>query len=202
MELKRISLGFDLRINPDLQTENRTQLNQYLVPGLYSPISADANVWITAAKMEKLTEHVDTNPLHLKTRVDLLLDACTQQAVSSSELWPVCFTASEPAFVVLRERFGSQCFDDLPGEDELLSRGWQRFGFDTVDLDGLISGLKGCGYLEPTWSQLRSCFGSALNEFGLFEDWSSASEFAEVRGLQIRSHAPFVVSGVLVKNHQ
>ena len=74
---------------------------------------------------------------------------------------------------------------------------WQFRGFDVVDLDGLISGLKGCGYVEPAWSQLRNYFAASLNEIGLFSDLSVASQFTEVRGLQIRDHAPFVVVSVL-----
>jgi hypothetical protein len=66
-------------------------------------------------------------------------------------------------------------------------------GLDVLDLDGLISGLKGCGYVEPKWSQLRSYFGDALNEFALFKEHSTASQFADVRGSEIRKHAPFVV---------
>jgi hypothetical protein len=62
---------------------------------------------------------------------------------------------------------------------------------------GLISGLKGCGYKEPTWTQLRVEFGGAVNESGLFTDAAVASEFGRVQGLEVREHAPFVVVGVL-----
>jgi hypothetical protein len=86
-------------------------------------------------------------------------------------------------------------------EDDLRSNGWQFMGFDVVDLYGLVSGLKGCGYVEPTWSQLRAHFGSYLNELGLFTEWTAAARFAEVRGLQIREHAPFAVIGILVHSH-
>jgi hypothetical protein len=204
MDIKRVSLGYDLRVNPNLQKENPSQVNQHLVPGLHSPISADANVWGTTEEIESLTGQIlpdHTNPLHLKESADLL-DACAKQGIATSGLWPVCFTALESTLMALRERFGPEYFDNLPKEESLLSRGWQFLGFDIVDLDGLISGLKGCGYVEPTWSQLRDYFGNALNKVGLFTDCSVASESAEVRGLQIREHAPFVVVGVLVKDHK
>ena len=68
-----------------------------------------------------------------------------------------------------------------------------------MDLDGLISGLKGCGYIEPIRSQLRDYFGSSLNELGLFDNLLAASQFAEVRALEIRAHAPFVVTGLFVR---
>jgi len=205
MNIKRVSLGFDLRANPHLQKENPSQVNQHLVSGLHSPISADANVWVTTQEIESLTEQVlpdFANPLHLKRSLDLLVNACAKQGISTSGLWPACFTGVESNVIALHERFGPEYFDDQPNEEQLLSRGWQLLGFDVVDLDGLISGLKGCGYVEPTWSQLRDYFGNALNKVGLFTDCSVASQFAEVRGLQIRAHAPFVVVGVLVQDRR
>jgi hypothetical protein len=203
MDIKRVSFGFDLRVNPDSLKENPSQVNQYLVSGLRSPISADANVWVATEEIESLTRQMlpdFANPLHLKKSVDLLVDACLKRGISTSGLWQVCFTGLESNLIALRERFGPEYFDKPPKEEDLLSRGWQLLGFDIVDLDGLISGLKGCGYVEPTWSQLRDNFGSALNKIGLFTDCSVANQFAEVRGLQIRAHAPFVVVGVLAQD--
>jgi hypothetical protein len=205
MNTKRVSLGFDLRVNPDLQRENPSQVNQHLIPGRRNPISVDAGVWLETEEIESLTEGIlpdFANPLHLTKSIDLLVDACGQRGISTSGLWTVCFTSFESNVIALEERFGPGYFDNRPKEEDLLSRGWQLVGFDVVDLSGLISGLKGCGYVEPTWSQLRDCFGSALNEVGLFSDCSTASQFAEVRGLQIQAHAPFVVVGVLIQDPQ
>lgn len=115
----------------------------------------------------------------------------------TSGLWPVCVTIYEANVIALIKRYGLGYFENQTDEEALLSLGWRFMGFDVVDLDGLISGLKGCGYVEPAWSQLRNYFANSLNEVGLFNDLSVASQFAEVRGLQIRDHAPFVVAGVL-----
>jgi hypothetical protein len=93
---------------------------------------------------------------------------------------------------------GPEYFDNAPSEDDLLSTGWRFLGFEPVELNGLTSGLKGIGYKEPSWSQLRTQFGPALNEVGLFSDDATAAEFAKVRGLEIPSHAPFDVVGVLI----
>ena len=204
MKTKRVSLGFDLRVNPDLQGENSWQMNQRLVPELPSPISADSNVWFATDEIESLTQGVlpdFCNPLYLAKSLELLVDACKQRDISTAGLLPVCVTSSETNVIALVERYGPGWFESQPTEEELQSRGWQLMGFDIVDLNGLISGLKGCGYVEPTWSQLRNYFGSALNEVGLFRDCLMAFQFADVRGLQIQEHAPFVVVGVLVQGY-
>jgi hypothetical protein len=56
-----------------------------------------------------------------------------------------------------------------------------------------------CGYAEPLWSKLRDHFAVSLNEVGLFTSASFASQFAEVRGLEIPNHAPFVAVGILTR---
>jgi hypothetical protein len=198
--MKRVSLGFDLRIKPELQTEDLPPKDQRLVPRLHSPISADPAIWLWPEGVDLFHDGIlpdFANPLHLAKDINLLLAAYEKRGISEASWSRVCLTTSETNIVALVGRFGLGHFEDRPTEETLLSDEWQLRGFDVVDLDGLISGLKGCGYSEPTWSKLRYLFGSALNEFGLFGDCSSAAEFAEVRGLQIKVHAPFVVVGVL-----
>jgi hypothetical protein len=200
MNHKRVSLGFDLRVNPALQGENSSQVNQRLVPELRSPVSADPSVWLTTEEIRSLSLGVlpdFSNPLHLSKSIELLRDACQSRGVLTTGLCPICVTSYETDLIALIKRYGPGYFETRAEEGQLLSQGWQLRGFDVVDLDGLISGLKGCGYVEPAWSQLRNYFGVSLNEIGLFSDLSVASQFAEVRGLQIRDHAPFVVVGVL-----
>ncbi len=197
--MKRISLGFDLRINPSFHEEISSQIGQRLVPERSSPISADPNVWPQPEEVASLWHGVlreFSNPLNLARSLDLLRDASGQRG-GSAALIPLSLTSFQTNIIALVERFGTGYFDDQPSEEALLSKGWQFRGFDVVDLDGLISGLKGCGYAESTRPQLRSHFGASLNDLGLFDDWSAASEFAEVRGLEIREHAPFIVVGIL-----
>jgi hypothetical protein len=79
--------------------------------------------------------------------------------------------------------------DEYQREIDLQSAGWQHMGFDTVDLDGMVSRLKGCGYREPALSDLRIHFLQRLNEYGLFSSALDAAMFAQVRGLQIRDHS-------------
>src|SRR5580704_3143126 len=190
MAPRRVSLGFDLRVNPELQEwDDECRRKQRLVPPLARGISADPSVWNEGGEIGALWEGVlpdYANALYLAKRMDLLLDECRKRSISTSGLVPTCVTSAQSNLVALTERVGPGYFDFAPEEEELLSGGWRLAGFDIVDLSGLISGLKGCGYREPTWSQLRGFFGSALNENGLFGDYQTASHFAEVRGLQIR----------------
>lgn len=204
MNFKRVSVGFGLRVNPEKESANRYPENQHLVLRVHNPICADASVWVEDSEIEHLTEGVlpdFANPLHLAKSIDLLVEVCKKQRISTRGLWPVCITSSEANVIVLVEHFGHGYFDNQPTEEELLARGWKLMGFDIVDLRGMISGLKGCGYTEPTWSRLRNLFGEALNEVGLFSDSLAAFEFAQVRGAQIRAHAPFVVVGILKDHH-
>jgi hypothetical protein len=107
----------------------------------------------------------------------------------------VCITCYESNLLALIERYGPGYFENQ-SEHELRSQGWKFLGFDVLELNGMISGLKGCSYVEPMWSQLRSNFAHSLNEFGLFSDTCVALQFAEVRSLEIIKHAPFIVVGV------
>ena len=199
--MKRVSLGFDLRVDPNFHREVSSQIGQRLVPEISDPISADPNVWPQPPGVASLWQGAlpeFSNPLNLARSLALLRDASDERAVSVTAATPVCLTSFQTNIVALVERFGTGYFDDQTDEKELLSQGWQFMGFDVVDLDGLISGLKGCGYAESSRSQLRSHFGASLNNLGLFTQWEVAARFAEVRGLQMRKHSPFVVVGVFV----
>jgi len=200
MNPKRISLGYDLRTNPSLLKVNPSQEKQSLAPGVWNPISADPSVWLAPEGAEYLRQGVLPhffNPLYLANSLNQLADEYTRQGISTAGLWPISITTCETNIVALVERYGSGYFEDHSEEAELLSQGWRSMGFDVVDFDGLISGLKGCGYVEPARSQLRTHFGGSLNEHGLLPDVATAAQFAEVRGLEIRDHSPFVVVGVL-----
>lgn len=203
MNTKRISIGFDLRINPFLQTENPLQRGQHLVPSLSSPISADPAVWLTPEELEPISQGALPpfhNPLHLAKSLEMLEEGCVRRAISITGLWPVCITTCKANVAILVERYGFGYFENQAEEEDLLSQGWQLMGFDIIEMEGaLISGLKGCGYAEPVWSKLRNHFSTALNERGLFADACAAALFAEARGLEIREHSPFVVVGILVK---
>ena len=198
--MKRISLGFDLRVRPSFHEKTSSHIEQRLVPGISNPMSADPSVWPQSAEVASLWNELRsefTNPLHLARSLDLLRESSSKLGVAASALVPVSLTTLQTNIIALIKRFGTGFFEDQPDEETLVSLGWQLRGFDVVDLQGLISGLKGCGYAGPSRALLHSHFAASLNDMGLFNEWSSASMFAEFRGLEIREHAPFIVVGLL-----
>ncbi len=199
--MKHVSGGFSLRTRVELQAEDPRQAGQYLVPGNRNPISADTRVWLVPDDVDSLIQDAKQEfwtPLGLARSLDLLLHACREREIGYADLSPVCLTITDTSLEALIRRCGPGYFENTPCEDDLLSNGWRFLGFDAVELNGLTSGLKGIGYKEPSWSELRMQFGGALNEVGLFSDEATAAEFAKVRGVEIPSHAPFDVVGVLV----
>jgi hypothetical protein len=195
----RISGGFDLRVSVEFQEDDLRQVAQYLLPENRNPVSADPSVWVRIDGVEEfLFKDPVSYPLGLLNSLDELLAGLHSQGVATANQTPVSLTISQAVAEGLWEKYGSDYFRNAPSEMSLLSCGWRFLGFDTVELNGLTSGLKGIGYKEPSLSQLRTQFGGALNAVGLFSDEATAAEFAKVRGVEIPSHAPFDVVGVLV----
>ena len=203
MRANRVSLGFDLRVDPKMTHQDKARDRAFLDPQRRNPISADPGVWpMSQEAAERWSGLLPDflNPLYLAANLDSLAHAYERERFSVSSLIPLCITSDPTISISLNKRFGPGYFEHQIDESDLLSAGWQFRGFDVVDLDGLISGLKDCDYSEPTWSQLRRYYGEHLNDEGLFFDAHVASRFAEVRGLEIRQHAPFVVVGILVRD--
>jgi len=198
---KRVSCGFSLRVSADSDEAFDHSGQFMLAHENLSPISADTRVWPVPEDLDDLIQDAKQdfwNPLGLSKDLEMLLLACRERNIPVAHLFPVCLTVSQKALDTLVERVGPGYFDNAPSEDGLLATGWRFVGFDAVELNGLTSGLKGIGYKEPSWSQLRAQFGGALNEVGLFNDEETTARFAEARGAEIPSHAPFEVVGVLV----
>jgi hypothetical protein len=199
--MKRVSGGFSLRTRVELQQVDPRQMDQYLVPVNRNPISADTRVWLVPDDVDGLIQDATQEfwtPLGLARSLDLLLHACREREIGYADLSPVCLTITDTSLEALIKRCGPGYFENTPCENDLLSDGWRFLGFDAVELNGLTSSLKGIGYKEPSWSELRMRFGRALNEVGLFNDEATVSEFAKMRGAEIPEHAPFDVVGVLV----
>jgi len=198
----RFSCGFDLRVSANSHEKDAAQWNQFLLTtSKRSLISADTLVWPEPEGVNSLIQdnaQVFWNPLGLASDLEQLISSCRMRGFPIANCVPVCLTISESVLIAMNGRFGPSYFHDLPQEEFLLGQGWRFLGFDLVALMGLHSGLNGIGYKEPYWSQLRAQFGAALNEVGLFSDEATAAEFAKVRGVEIPSHAPFDVVGILV----
>lgn len=157
---KRLSGGFDLRVRAGLQKADSRQVNQYLVPENRTPICADPSVWKRSDDVDDfMAKDTASYPLGLRDNLDDLVASLHERGITTTNLIPVCLTISEAKAAVFRKHFGANYFVNTPDEEHLLSHGWRFLGFDTVELNGLISGLKGIGYKEPTWSRLRAHFG-------------------------------------------
>src|ERR1700678_120110 len=157
MTIDFISIGFDLRADHSEGAFLRD--DQMLDPHNESPVCADPSVWRRPEEVG-LGIHGGVfsdliNPLYLYKNLASL--RCSYDGLTSLDKpWPFVSITAQPAVAAyLSQRFGPGYFDEYPTEVDLESTGWQHMGFDTVDLDGMVSGLKGCGYTEPALSDLR-----------------------------------------------
>ena len=192
-----ISIGFDLRVEASAST---VWPDQMLDPRNQSAICADSNVWQTPPEIESSMGGVlsdSMNPLYLYKSLASLRSVCAGLTTFDKRWLFVSITAHPAVVSCLTHRFGPGYFDEYQKEAHLQLTGWRHMGFDVVDLDGMVSGLKGCGYKEPALSDLRTYFLDSLNQSGLFCSASDAAMFAQARGLQVRDHSPFIVVGVL-----
>lgn len=202
-------IGFDLRLDPEsnlasLEKGRKEQRFSDDVPDIW--ISADPALLMHHEEVDKILQeeypHANVislwNPMGLANELPVLISDCHARGVSTDGFIPLAITCRKTNFIALEPG----ALDALPTEEELVSDGWQLLGFDVLDIKdgGLISGLSGCGYKDSTKAAYKQWFGADLNKFGLFQSFSVAQCFAEVRGLGIPEHAPFVVVGVLSQN--
>lgn len=191
--------GFDMRVPIELLTGDPGLERQWLVPENQNRISADAMVWPMPEEVSRFYEETPRSyPLGCLNSFSELLSALHERGVVTMNYTPICLTISDAMVQALSKKGWANHFSGTPKMEDLMTWGWRFLGFDVAELNGLCSGLKGCGYSEPTWSQLRARFGASLNEVGLFRDSTVASEFGQLRGMAIPEHAPFEVIGILV----
>jgi hypothetical protein len=197
--MKYVSGGYDLRIVIESLKPDPRQANQRLVPENWHMESADPSVWLRPDAVDQLVaEDTNSYPLGLRNTLQDILSALRNRGIPIADLSPISLTIDEARSKTFYRLFGDEYFRSALTDEDLVSKGWRFLGFDVVELNGLISGLKGIGYQEPMWAQMRAQFGPALNDVGLFGDERQASQFARVRGNQIPTHAPFDVVGLFV----
>jgi hypothetical protein len=195
---ERRACGFTLRLNPSGIAEEPWLRSQLLIPEKANIISADSLTWPQPKELQDLHhEDPDWHPLGIDTDFEEMLEKLHKRGVCTEGLVPLCITVSVET-IAASERLRGPWVAQYPHEEELIASDWRFLGFEPVELNGLTSGLKGIGYKEPSWSQLRVQFGGALNEVGLFTDAAIAAEFAKMQGIEIPEHAPFDVVGILV----
>ncbi len=200
MITEAISIGFDLRVDTKsdaaISTINNIKNDQLIRPDVRSVLSADPLVWPRDALIEEIYNRDNsTNPFGF---FNSPLPSNIPR-IQHVKLVQICMTIMYLDFVILEEFYGPKMFGTQFTEADLTRTGWRRRGYDVIDIRRMISGLSGCGYNLSTKDLLRENFTRCINRFGLLRTVNAARAFSEVRGLQIRSHAPFVVVGVLTK---
>ncbi|MFO1171255.1 MAG: hypothetical protein U1E49_09825 [Hyphomicrobiaceae bacterium] len=189
----RVCIGFDARIRPG----SRSDLPAPLIGGR-TFLSADPSVWLPPqALADQWNGPIPDwgNSLGLAKDVHALRPFPT-----GPDDCLVALTASKHVVATEIQRAGPGYFDVIRSERELLADGWTLVGFDALDTSGLISGLHGCGFAEPSLLYFQHHFWPQLNEACLFETDRDAAAFGAYRGVEIREHAPFVEVGVCVKS--
>jgi hypothetical protein len=74
---------------------------------------------------------------------------------------------------------------------------WLLLGYDVASL-GPISALSNCGFTPDTtvMEVVKTQWGSQLNTFHLFNEYSQANEFKNYSNGRVPEHAPFFVYGI------
>ena len=101
----------------------------------------------------------------------------------------LCFICAPGTWNALCARYSASIFSGGHLEEYPDVACWAFRGFDAVDLNGLISGIDGCGAIAATCS-------SKLNRNRLFDELSDVRDFAESRSIAVPEHAPFLAIGV------
>jgi hypothetical protein len=205
--MKQLCLGYDLRL--PIQNDSLvipSYLEEQCLVSKRIQLSGDPNVWPNTLDVANLIYGhiwILSNPLGLANNINILIKNCRDRGIDTDEMVAVALTCFEENFIALNERYGTGWLGELVvSEDELKISGWDFVGFDILDLNGLISGLSGCGYKPSSKHELQAIFADALNDVGLFDSSLSALRFANVRALQIPQHAPFTIVGIWIKSQK
>ena len=199
-----ICMGFDFRKKIDKQ----------LFKG---KLSADIFVW---QRPEKISEHIYHGTYMWKTFypiVNLYLDY--QQLIEVTKKFgyqpddyaSFAMTAHKPDLELFYDCYreideGGKIWSEtwfgnkvILGVD-LQKNGWHFLGFDALDISAKISGLHGCGDLKEGEESFKFYAGCVMNQYGLFDNYADADQFARLRDDEIPQHASFYPVGLWVKN--
>lgn len=194
MYTDEICIGFDCRINERRQSARPALSSKQILSRQLYPLSGDPLVWPRPDGAEIIADAgTGNNPLGLAQSAELVNQMSQRLETISGEVPQIiALTCAAVCVDVIEEKFGPGWFNKELTSGMLHRNGWVLLGFDVLDMQGLISGVSGCGYSEAAREMMLKRFHKALNSRGLFASHRLASEFATARGLQIRAHAPFV----------
>ncbi len=205
---KEVVLGFDARNTTQrvLDSWDSERRNSYLYRvDAPKPLSADNMVWPSIVPLDTALE-TDAGPLAahgLWADERALADWATSVSrYSPSDYCVVAVTLcrasrwnrgfTQPVLATPTEGV----IGDICEVERVVDNKWRRLGFDVGD-SWMLSGLSNCGLEQgDDFEAIRGKWGSALNQFHLFESVEIAAEFAEFADVQVPKHAPFAVYGL------
>lgn len=196
-------LGFDLRIAPESagtawdKSRRATYLLNEDVP---FPVAVDRAVWPPsinstahkdAAAAGGIAENIGAlNGLNLMTA-----DVGGQLSATVSSARSVLLGLTSDQETVARLRHMHSIDACLRTPAELDAAGWAFWGYDVADA-WLTSGLTNCGFTPAEKGPFLQRYSRALNNYGLFDDYKLATEYARETNLRVPGHAPFLVFGM------
>jgi hypothetical protein len=191
--------GFDVRGGVRAGTPSRTRVAQAKAQLLSIVPSAKIAYVITC---DRLVSQVPDRFAHLEgsttdPRVSILglfrPDPETLHEVASElqdDEYVVLYKIRTSVAIALNDRFGWEPCVQTSGAGQF-AKDFLSAGFDIVDIDGLTSGLWGCGLSGPVFGNLIKIYRQHLNKYGLFDVEDVARLFADARGIEVPEHAPF-----------
>lgn len=195
-----LCLGLDLRVpKPMAGLQARKVISEQFLNKPHCLISGDPSIWLRAESGE---DAVAFQKLGFKNALWLRIFGQELEATSVKNSIIIALSADSVLSFALEKKYGSGYFGFIGSFEDWRHRGWFFLGFDTLDLQGLISGLNGCGYVSQEKLYLQEAYGSDINQYDLFSSLERASSFAFYRSLRIPIHAPFVPVGIWVHESQ
>ena len=196
-----ICIGFDLKNKLDKNTFN-------------GKLSADIYVWQIPEKMHKYIYHnnymwknfyPDTN---LYFDYQQLIEVAKSFGYNPDDYASFAMTGDKTdleSFYNHDAGYGDLLFEYLLGSKVTLSadlqkNGWHFLGFDVLDAELQFSGLYGCGDLKEGEESFKFYVGCVMNQYGLFDNYADADQFARLRDHEIPQHASFYPVGLWGKN--
>lgn len=197
------TIGYQLRLPRDEASATwspERRAKYLLVPDIDAPLSADVDVWPVASENE-IGEELFAD--YVSGEYEAANGLGVFQLRSGSNSGALGLAASKLNVVGIS---ADQADADRLMSKYLISRNsiatpsdiaLKLLGFDVCD-DALISGLMNCGVGVFQRNDLVKRFKIFINEYGLFDRFDIAQDFAGVIDGLVPEHAPFIPIGLFV----
>jgi hypothetical protein len=199
------TLGFDTRVSAGVhkQLRNDSIIGHLAKLRPASPdqllASADPEVWVRVEESSsvELSSGVYRNGfglLHPRpiSAADPLYWVLSQQ----SPFLQIAFVVEPSIVESLGSTFGPVSTELLRNTNELCEADWTCIGFDVVDVRTMMSFLTSFCWDEKEISEFTSRVAKEINLYGLFSEFSDASQYASDASSRLPEHAPFCATGI------